>query len=129
MHCLCWNCAPITGLRYSCTALPRPPHQGDPRHAGPGIPGAEGQPLRGRPLRRAALAVLLLSGRPCAISEVEKTIEVWGYQIGGPKPRKALADALAYEADRGWAHRVARGRYGTGHISVGSRYRILAFFH
>lgn len=81
--------------------------------------------LRGRPLRRAALAVLLQSGRPLAVGEVLAVLEARGRQVDAPYPRKALADALAYEHDRGWARRVRRGVYAPGTISRTSRWRIL----
>jgi hypothetical protein len=84
------------------------------------IPG-----LRGRPLRRAALAVLLRAGRPLAVGDVLAAIEGGGRRVGSSYPRKAVADALAYEHDRGWAVRVGRGTYGVGRISATSRWRIL----
>lgn len=81
--------------------------------------------LRGRSLRRAALAVLLRAGRPLQVGEVLTAIEAWGRRVDAEYPRKALADALAYEHDRGWARRVRRGTYAVGTISKTSRWRVL----
>lgn len=82
-------------------------------------------PLRGRPLRRAALATLLRAGRPLAVGEVLAAIEARGLRVGSTYPRKAVADALAYEHDRGWAVRVRRGTYAVGTISRTSQWRVL----
>lgn len=81
--------------------------------------------LRGRPLRRAALAALLRAGRPLSVGEVLAAIEAGGDTVAGADPRKALADALAHEHDRGWAHRVARGTYRVGTITRSTRWRLL----
>lgn len=124
--CLCRDCAPNTGLWFRCRPQPcRTPHP-ETRNSGPGFPGTELEPLRGRPLRRAAVAVLLRTGRPCSPAEVLGVIQSWGYRVGSAKPGKAVADALAYEVERGWLRRTGRGRYQVARISRGSRYRILA---
>jgi len=127
--CLCRDCARATALPNRCK--PKPCHTPHPesRHSGPGVPGAEHRGLRGRPLRRAAVAVLLRTGRPCSPAEVLTAIESWGYTVASTRPGKAVADALAYEADRGWLQRVERGRYRVGRISRASRYRIFNDFH
>lgn len=59
---------------------------------------------------------------------MKATIEAWGYAIGGTRPGKAVADAMAHEVDRGWLRRVGRGQYVLGAVSRASRYRILALF-
>lgn len=82
-------------------------------------------PLRGRPLRRAALATLLAAGRPLDVGEVLAAIEARGFAVAAAYPRKAVADALGYEHDRGWAVRVRRGTYAVGRISRTSRWRVL----
>lgn len=92
----------------------------------PPLPAPSGpEPLWGRSLRRAALATLLRAGRPLAIGEVLAAIEARGRCVDAAYPRKAVADALAYEHDRGWAVRVRRGTYAVGSISKTSRWRVL----
>lgn len=88
--------------------------------------GPHPQGLRGRPLRRAALAVLLRAGGAVSITGVLEAIEAGGGRVGAAYPRKAVADALAYEHDRGWAVRVGRGVYRAGTISRSSQRRVLA---
>jgi hypothetical protein len=146
--CLCRDCARVTTLRFRCRPEPcRTPHSGTPhsgtphsgtrhsgtthsgtRHSGPGYLGDDPTLLRGRPLRRAAVAVLLRTARPCSPAEVLQAIESWGYAVASTRPGKAVADALAYEVDRGWLRRVGRGLYQVDRLSQGSRYRILADF-
>ena len=90
--------------------------------------GHELEPLRGRPLRRAAVAIVLRSIGPCTPSQVTREIEASGHTIANRSPVKAVADAMAYEVGRGWLRRVEKGLYGQGNISSGSRRRILALF-
>ena len=128
LQCLCRDCSPASGRNYSCT--PRPCFTPHPftRNAGPGVIGHEVEPLRGRPLRRAAIAVVLRSHGPCTPSQVTRAIETSGYSIANRYPVKAVADAMAYEVGRGWLRRVGKGLYRQGNISSGSRRRILALF-
>lgn len=90
--------------------------------------GHEFEPLRGRPLRRAAVAVVLRSIGPCTPTQVARAIEASGHIIANRYPVKAVADAMAYEVSRGWLCRVEKGLYRQGTISSGSRRRILALF-
>jgi hypothetical protein len=72
--------------------------------------------------------VVIRAPRPCSPAEVTRIIEAWGYTVAGAKPNKAVADAMAYEVERGWLRRVRRGRYQMGRFSTSSRRRILALF-
>jgi hypothetical protein len=65
---------------------------------------------------------------PCSVSVVLDVLGQWGYEVGTDNPGKAVADALAYEVDRGWLRRVRRGLYAEGTVSAGSRRRILSLF-
>jgi hypothetical protein len=65
---------------------------------------------------------------PCSVSIVLDVLDQWGYEVGSGNPGKAVADALAYEVDRGWLRRVRRGWYAEGTVSPGSRHRILSLF-
>lgn len=97
-----------------------------PHVVSPPLPVAgQPDPLRGRPLRRAALAILIRAGCPLEVGDVLAAIEARGRRVASSYPRKAVADALAYEHDRGWAVRVRRGTYAVGSISKTSRWRIL----
>ncbi|HEX4081764.1 MAG TPA: hypothetical protein VHX40_02285 [Acidimicrobiales bacterium] len=82
-------------------------------------------PLRGRGLRRAVMAVLLRAGRPLTIGEILVAVEHGGRTVDGGYPRKRLADALGYEARRGWVVRVERGTYAVGRVSRTSKWRLL----
>ncbi len=65
---------------------------------------------------------------PCSVSIVLEVLDEWGYEVGTDNPGKAVADALAFEVDRGWLRRVKRGWYTEGAVSPGSRHRILTLF-
>jgi len=81
--------------------------------------------LRGRRLRRAAMAVLLEAGRPLTVGQILSAVERLHGPVPGPLPHKLMADALGWEVQRGWAVRVARGTYAVGTISPTSRWRLL----
>ena len=72
--------------------------------------------------------MVIRARRPCSPAEVTRIIEAWGHTVAGAKPSKAVADAMAYEVERGWLRRVARGRYLVGRFSTSSRRRILELF-
>jgi len=82
--------------------------------------------LRGPNLRHAALAVLILAGRPLTVAEVLDAIEVRGCRVRGRDPRKALADALAHEHGRGRVLRVRRGTYLARRLPKTTEWRIMA---
>jgi hypothetical protein len=82
-------------------------------------------PLRGRRLRRAAMVALLRAGRPLTVGEVLIAVEHGGRTVDGGYPQKRLADALGYEARRGWVVRVERGTYAVGRVSRSSQWRLL----
>jgi hypothetical protein len=82
----------------------------------PYAPLVRSQPLWGRTLRHAALAVLLAAGRPLSPGEVLGRLEAMGFTVAGPRAGKRLANALAHEVARGRLRRPARGRYATAAI-------------
>jgi hypothetical protein len=86
---------------------------------------ARDAPLRGRPLRRAAVVVLLRAHQPLTVGAIQATIERDGRLVAGPAAGKRLADALGYEARRGWVVRVERGTYAVGRVSRSSQWRLL----
>src|SRR6185437_2821598 len=62
---------------------------------------SEADGLRGKWLRRAALAVLLRTGRPQTIGQVlHAVVRLYG-PVAGPAPNKLVADALGREVRRG----------------------------
>ena len=78
-------------------------------------------PLRGHELRRAVMVALLQAGRPLTIGEILVAVEHGGRTVDGGYPRKRLADALGYEARRGWVVRVSvhvRGGPGQPDLAV-----------
>jgi hypothetical protein len=81
--------------------------------------------LRGHNLRQAAIAMLVLAGRPLTVAEVLTGIEVRGCRVLGSDPRKALADALAYEHGRGRVARVSRGTYRAGRLARTTEWRVM----
>src|SRR6185437_8897826 len=62
---------------------------------------SEADGLRGKWLRRAALAVLLRTGRPQTIGQVLHAVERLYGPVAGPAPNKLVADALGREVRRG----------------------------
>jgi hypothetical protein len=84
-----------------------------PVHDRPPLPpAAEGAVLlRGRSLRRAALAMLARRG-PMELPDLHAALHLAGYQIASAHPVKALADAMRHEVAEGHASRVRRGTYG-----------------
>jgi hypothetical protein len=68
------------------------------------------QPLRARDLRATCLAILRRHGR-LALPELHGLVHRYGYLVGAARPVQALADAMAYEVERGRARRPERGVY------------------
>ena len=66
--------------------------------------------VRGRRLRRACLVLLARMGS-MALIEIHVMLHRFGFAVASSYPVKALADALAYEAEQGRATRVSRGVY------------------
>src|SRR5207302_903541 len=81
--------------------------------------------LWGRCLRHAALATLILAAAPLTVGEVLAGIEARGRRITARYPRRALADALAYECQRGRVVRQCRGTYRACRLPKTTRWRIL----
>lgn len=79
-------------------------------------------------MRRAAIAIVLRVNGPCSPVQETGAIQTLGYTIAIQYPMKAVADAMAYEVDRGWMQRVGKGLYVRGGTSIGREYRILALF-
>ena len=73
----------------------------------------------------AAMVALLRAGRPLTVGEVLVAVEHGGRTVDGGYPQKRLADALGYEARRGWVVRVERGTYAVGRVSRSSQWRLL----
>jgi len=82
--------------------------------------------LRGRCLREAALATLILAAAPLTIGEVMAGIEARGRRVTGRYPRQALGDALGYERRRGRVVRVCRGTYRACRLPKTTRWRIVS---
>ena len=87
----------------------RRPEVGGPSPIPPPI--ASAQLLRGRPLRRAALASLTDAARPLTLTEIHRSLLLAGYRLRSDHAVKQLGDALRYEEQRGRVRRVARGTY------------------
>jgi hypothetical protein len=96
--------------------------RGGPPPIPPIAPNA--QPLRGRELRSAALAILLRAGRPMPLAEVHRQLHLDGYAIASRQPVQRLADALAYEITKGRSERVDRGIYRVGLLNPGEYRRL-----
>jgi hypothetical protein len=71
------------------------------------------------------MVALLRAGRPLTVGEVLIAVEHGGRTVDGGYPQKRLADALGYEARRGWVVRVERGTYAVGRVSRSSQWRLL----
>ncbi len=86
----------------------RPP----PLDHAPLPPAPDGaQPLHGRDLRAACLAILRRHG-PQALRELHGLLHRYGYLVGARRPVAALSDAMAYEVEQDRAQRLDRGLYG-----------------
>jgi len=109
--------------RWGAPRRPRRPHGVGPPPIPP--PPADPDPLWGRRLRSAALAVLLHNrGRPMSLPEIHTALHLRGFVVVSHYPVKALADAMGYEARRGRAIRPRRGYYQLGVLSPGQRRRL-----
>jgi len=91
-----------------------------PDHKGRRPPATETPPLPpmqpnalgvgGRSLRSLCRAILRRHG-PSSLFTIHTWIHHYGYEVEGPTPVKALADALGYETRAGRTARVRRGVY------------------
>jgi len=74
-------------------------------------PAAEGsQAIGGRDLRITCLTILRRHGA-LPLCELHGLLHRYGYLVAAARPVTALSDAMAYEVERGRAHRVERGVY------------------
>jgi hypothetical protein len=80
-------------------------------------PPANATPVGGRGLRNAALRVLLRSGGPLTLTEIQRALHLSGHVLLARDPVKQLGDALGYEERRGVVRRVARGTYEIGTLT------------
>jgi hypothetical protein len=71
---------------------------------------ADAKALVGAGLRATCMAVLERHGTQ-SLPELHSLLHLYGYRIGGQRPVKDLADAMAHEVDHGRAIRVKRGHY------------------
>ena len=71
---------------------------------------ADPHPLRGVHLRSFCLALLRQHGE-LTLTEIHTLVHLYGYEIAGRAPVKALADSLGYEVLEGRATRPRRGTY------------------
>lgn len=78
--------------------------------------------LEGKDLRYA-LTMYLLQHGPTTVKELIEAMEWQGFTIGG-RASKQVSDALRWERRRGRVRRLARGRYGPGHVPRATEYRI-----
>jgi hypothetical protein len=101
----------------------RRPRRRGPSPIPPPIGGA--QPIRGRELRYAALAVLARAGTALTLPDIHRALHLRGFVISGHRAVKTLGDALAYECRQGRVHRTARGTYAIGELSPARRRRAL----
>jgi len=104
VHELLWP--PTPGYEHRKSYRPRLP---GPAHVPPA--SSDSVLLRGRALRRAALAELRKAGRPLALPELHRALHLTGHRLTSEQPAKQLADALRYEELRGRVRRVERGTY------------------
>jgi hypothetical protein len=104
VHELLWP--PTPGYDHRKTARPELP---GPAPIPPPPPDAT--LLRGRALRRAALAALGRAGVPQALPDIHRALHLAGQRLTSDQPVKQLADALRYEEQKGRVRRVARGTY------------------
>lgn len=66
--------------------------------------------LVGRHVREGALGVLVGAGRPLSIDEILARLHARGVRVAGDQ-RKALSDAMRYQARKGRVRRAGRGSY------------------
>jgi hypothetical protein len=96
--------------------------RGGPPPIPPVAPNA--QPVGGKQLRSAVLAVLAEEARAMTLVEIHREMHLQGYAIESRVPVQRLADCLAYEVTLGRARRVDRGVYVLGVLNPAERRRI-----
>jgi len=72
---------------------------------------------------RYVLTMHLAQHGPATIAELIPALSHHGFAVRG-RPSKAISDALRWEIEHGRVHRLARGRYGPGHIPRSTEHRI-----
>ena len=96
--------------------------RGGPAPIPPEAPNA--QPVSGKKLRSAVLAVLANNARPMTLVEIHREIHLSGRAIASRHPVQRLADCLGCEHRKGRARRVERGVYRLGVLNPAERRRV-----
>ncbi|MEM9037633.1 MAG: hypothetical protein AAGD18_23810 [Actinomycetota bacterium] len=79
--------------------------------------------IGGLELRYALVVALVESQRTMSLDELGRTVESWGFEIGGRRG-KTISAALRWERRRGRVLQVRRGHDRQGHVPRGSLHRM-----